>query len=52
VTTQEEAPAQKPVSKIPFACDVCPYSPLYWNAYSMPSNITEVLIFGLYPLMN
>jgi hypothetical protein len=29
VTTQEEEPAQKPVSKIPFVHDICTYAPLY-----------------------
>jgi len=29
VTTQEEEPAQKPVSKIPFVRDICTYAPLY-----------------------
>jgi hypothetical protein len=30
VQAQEEAPAEKPVSKVPFVHDICPYAPLYW----------------------
>jgi hypothetical protein len=51
VQAQEEAPAEKPVSKVLLFMIYVPMLHVL-NAYNMAVYITEVLIFGLFPLKN